>query len=315
MATSYTVKKGDTLGSIAKRLGTSVNNLTGFRSGNKDLIFPGEKISVKAPTNDKSTTRVDTIKTELSDSPSTSDTGGFDFNSLQSQLNESKSAREKAFKDLEGFRSRRYEELTKERDLDGSRNEISRLDDLITQKKNERDASINKIRNNPGASASTLTGEVSRATDLLNSEINNLIGQRNQKANDYNSILSEIDTILGNEVGDLQSNLDFYTKQESQFTDLLDSYNKSVIEQLRREEDRDNDLADDLRDFEQALELAKIKGNSSENAGVNYTITKDFLGNPIAVNKKDPTDVVPIGDGLPEPEEKKSNFFTRLFGL
>jgi len=45
--TSYTVQAGDTLGAIAGKLGVPVSQLTGYRSGNPNLIYPGEMISVK----------------------------------------------------------------------------------------------------------------------------------------------------------------------------------------------------------------------------------------------------------------------------
>jgi LysM repeat protein len=45
----YVVEKGDTLGGIAKKLGVSTSNLTGYRSGNTNLIYPGETLSIKKP--------------------------------------------------------------------------------------------------------------------------------------------------------------------------------------------------------------------------------------------------------------------------
>ena len=45
--TSYTVQAGDTLGAIAGKLGVPVSQLTGYRSGNPNLIYPGETILVK----------------------------------------------------------------------------------------------------------------------------------------------------------------------------------------------------------------------------------------------------------------------------
>ncbi len=39
---TYTVRSGDTLSGIAQRLGISWTQLTGYRSGNPSLIYPGE---------------------------------------------------------------------------------------------------------------------------------------------------------------------------------------------------------------------------------------------------------------------------------
>ena len=43
---SYTVMPGDTLSAIAKKLGVPITSITGYRSGNPNLIYPGEKLSV-----------------------------------------------------------------------------------------------------------------------------------------------------------------------------------------------------------------------------------------------------------------------------
>lgn len=42
----YTVKSGDTLSSIGARLGVDWHKITGFRSGNPNLIYPGEVLTV-----------------------------------------------------------------------------------------------------------------------------------------------------------------------------------------------------------------------------------------------------------------------------
>lgn len=47
MAT-YTVKAGDTLSGIASRLGVPMGQLTGYRSGNPNLIYPGEVLNYGA---------------------------------------------------------------------------------------------------------------------------------------------------------------------------------------------------------------------------------------------------------------------------
>lgn len=43
---SYTVQAGDTLSAIAARFGVPVQSITGYRSGNPNLIFPGETLSI-----------------------------------------------------------------------------------------------------------------------------------------------------------------------------------------------------------------------------------------------------------------------------
>ena len=46
MATQYTVRKGDTLSGIGQQYKVPINQITGYRSGNPDLIYPGEVLNI-----------------------------------------------------------------------------------------------------------------------------------------------------------------------------------------------------------------------------------------------------------------------------
>jgi LysM repeat protein len=43
---SYTVQSGDTISSIASRLGVPASSISGYRSGNPNLIYPGESLTI-----------------------------------------------------------------------------------------------------------------------------------------------------------------------------------------------------------------------------------------------------------------------------
>lgn len=44
---SYTVRAGDTLGGIAARYGVAVSDISGYRSGDPNLIYPGEVVRIR----------------------------------------------------------------------------------------------------------------------------------------------------------------------------------------------------------------------------------------------------------------------------
>ena len=44
---SYTVRAGDTLSGIAARYGTTVSHIGGYRSGNPNIIYPGEVVQIR----------------------------------------------------------------------------------------------------------------------------------------------------------------------------------------------------------------------------------------------------------------------------
>lgn len=47
MAQSYTVQHGDTLGAIAQKYGVNPTAITGYKSGNPNLIMPGEVLTIQ----------------------------------------------------------------------------------------------------------------------------------------------------------------------------------------------------------------------------------------------------------------------------
>jgi len=47
LETSYTVQPGDTLSQIAQQQGTDVGSISGYRSGDPNLIFPGEQLTIR----------------------------------------------------------------------------------------------------------------------------------------------------------------------------------------------------------------------------------------------------------------------------
>lgn len=50
MASTYTVKSGDTLSAIASRYGVPLSSISGYKSGNPNLIYPGENLSIGGST-------------------------------------------------------------------------------------------------------------------------------------------------------------------------------------------------------------------------------------------------------------------------
>ena len=46
-ASSYVVKSGDTLGAIASRFGVAISDISGYRSGNPNLIYSGETLTIR----------------------------------------------------------------------------------------------------------------------------------------------------------------------------------------------------------------------------------------------------------------------------
>lgn len=66
---SYTVQPGDTLSAIATKMRTTIDKITGYASGNPNLIKPGEVLRVGAESSPASFTGIDATKTPAPKNP------------------------------------------------------------------------------------------------------------------------------------------------------------------------------------------------------------------------------------------------------
>lgn len=275
----YKVKKGDTLSSIASGLGVGMDTISGYRSGNKDLIYEGEELSVGAPKKSESSTYVDEVKTQLNDT--TEDEAGDDeygTGKLRATIEETTKSRDKAFKDLKDISTETFDDEYKKRKLDEKKEKMSMLDSDIASKKSERDAAINKVRTNPGLSAAQMTGDIKKMSDYANNEINNLIAERNGVAGEYNSELSEIDKLVENAVKEKTLEYGHFDNVLKDLTSQVSEYTKTMREDLRDEVQ--NDQFD--RQLAQALEIATMNANKKGSDSSNLQLKTDpNTGDPL----------------------------------
>ena len=254
----YTVKKGDRLSEIAKQLGVKTSDITGYKSGNPDLIYPGETLTIGSGgsggsdffgLDDKSEGAIKDGKildptgnwrdvNTAGGEQYQLDRGAFKVKPFEDKLTDIKGdtsygeytsdyakKRDEAFNALKGLREKEYDNAYKEKGLDKIKGHISDLDSKIQELRDARDTSILKTRQNPYLSASALAGDVSKLADKYNSQINNLIQERNAVAGEYNTTLGEINNEVNNALRDKEMELSYYGGLESdrlrQLNDLL----------------------------------------------------------------------------------------------
>lgn len=329
----YTVKSGDRLSEIARQLGVQTSDISGYKSGDPNLIYPGEKLSVNKGTPSGYYTDIlgtgllNTSKTvqnirnanqsvaqnvpaqsappvpSASVAPSTpvQSTAPLSTPSTESsQTNDYRQAlmgekaydtteydekRQKAFEELQGMRTAKYDEAYKTKGLDKVKDEISSIDEQIQGLRNARDTSVLKTRQNPYLSASALTGDVAKLTDKYNADINTLIQQRNALAGDYNTSLSEIDKEVQNALADKTLELEYYGGLASERQKALSDALKTMAD----EEKLDRQLAN-------ALEIAQMR---SANSGTSpsYQLVSDPYGAPLYWVDKQGQQIIPIEGG------------------
>lgn len=258
---SYTVQPGDTLSQIAARQGVSVNDISGYRSGDPNKIFAGEKLTFgsKTPATTESTPEPsvtdalrETFDTPSEDRPDPSD-----------RISEAENKRTQSFDTLRNLTTKTFDEEYKKRDLDKSKERMSTLDGDIARLKAERDEAINKVRTNPGLSASQMTGDIKKLADFQNSQINNLIEERNSVASEYNSELESIDRTVQNRVKDAELEFQYWDKLFSEYNTQSQLEAKLLREELLSDQEQEN--------FEtqlaQQLQIAGMPSRSSGGGG------------------------------------------------
>lgn len=267
MATqTYTVKKGDTLSKIASDYGVGMDKITGYKSGNPDLIYEGETINIgdKAPQSTGTPTYSETVKNALT-SEDTKEKNPYDVygvESLRKNLDTIKTNKDTAFKDLEGAQTKTWNDEYNASGLGEKKNKISTLDQEIADAKRERDEYVAKVRGNSGLSASQMTGDIRKALDYQNNLINNKISERNAVATEYNTGLSEIDKKTTRSLADKKLTYDKYNTEEASTTKKITEYLSALKGALA--EQGKNDRYD--KQLANALQIAQLRKSGGSTA-------------------------------------------------
>ncbi len=278
--TEYKIKKGDTLGAIAKQYGVGLSDISGYRSGNPDKIYEGETIKIGAtPKATGSSSYVEEVKSQLSDTGSTDTSKDpYGLASIRTQIDDTTKKRDSAFAELKDISTKTFNDEYSKRGLEEKKTKMSALDAEITAEKAKRDEAISKVRSNPGLSASQMTGDIKKLADYQNDVINTKIAERNSVASEYNTGLSEIDKIVSNTVKDKTLDYGYYDSVLKDLGGKVSDYQSAYREDLQNE--TKNDQFD--RQLAQALEIAQLNASKKGSSGGNLTLRSDpRTGDPL----------------------------------
>lgn len=313
-ASTYTVKKGDTLSQIAANFGTTVDKITGYKSGNADRIGVGEVLQIGgAPASSFAggstaggADYASTVRDQLGGTtPATRDSilNESTISPYKEKATTASKNKESAFNALKGARESIYQEEYKSSGLGKTKEKMSELESQIAAKKAERDKAVAQSQKNPYASAATLSGDKGKALDAYNADINNLIEQRNGLATEYNSGLSELDRVVGNRTKDLETEYNYWSGEEEAANKQVDSYTQALLSALKDEEtytreDARNAIED--QQWAKELQVAMAKAADGGSGGYNLQlITDPNTGNPKALFDPRKGSVTPLGGGAP----------------
>lgn len=296
MATTYQVKKGDTLSKIAASQGVKLSDITGYKSGNPDLIYEGENVTINKPTttsnnsfNGKDVTGMSTkdLSKEMAsvygETPTEDD--GPTIDTYKSDYATNKTKRDEAFQKLQGITTETFNSEYETRKLGEKKKRIETIDGNIASLRAARDKDLNEVSMNPNLSASQMTGDQKKQADFYNSQINNLINERNSVAGEYNSELDEIDRIVQNASTDARNEYSYFDSLFGEASGKIDSYNKTLREELASEQEQSNFE----KQLAQALTIAQMRADDSGGGGSSdsWQLVYDDFGNPLYwFNKK-----------------------------
>ena len=278
--TEYKIKKGDTLGAIAKQYGVGLSDISGYRSGDPNKIFEGETIKIGAtPKATGSSSYVDEVKSQLSDTGDTSSSKDpYGLASIRTKIDDATTKRDSAFAELKDISTKTFNDEYAKRGLEEKKTKMASLDAEINAEKAKRDEAIAKVRSNPGLSAAQMTGDIKKLADYQNDVINTKIAERNSVASEYNTGLSEIDKIVGNTVKDKTLDYGYYDSVLKDLSGQVKDYTSAYREDLKNETEADQFD----RQLAQALEIATMNANKKGGSGSNLQLKSDpRTGDPL----------------------------------
>ena len=282
MVTQYKVKSGDALGKIAKQYGVSLNDISGYRSGNPNLIYEGETISIGGGNkNSKADDYSSALKDGLSEYDETSSFNSSDpygVEKYKTDYDTYKTNRDSAYNNLKGLTQSTFDSEYEKSGLAEKKAQIEKLNDDIAIERQKRDDAIAKVRSNPGLSASQMTGDIKKLTDYQNNVINNLISERNGVASECNDGIAEIDKTVQNTLSDARLDYQYWDDLLGETGTLIDRYSQVLRDELAGERDQENFD----KQLAQALQIAQMKSSDSGSSSQRLQlITDDNTGDPL----------------------------------
>lgn len=198
MATTYTVKPGDTLSAIGSQFGVPYQSITGYRSGNPNLIYPGEVLTIgggsaPAPAQQQAPAQQSYSQTSMSSSGGGAVAGityspnwqaealkkGIDVNSPQFASFRQMDQQRSSSGGSSGFMNaptinlpQLYNNLYQTSGIQGLQGKYDAITSEINKRTEARNTAEATINDNPFYSEGTRTGRVAKLNQIYNNDIN-----------------------------------------------------------------------------------------------------------------------------------------------
>jgi len=292
MAT-YIVKPGDTLSKIGAQLGVDWKQITGYRSGNPKLIYPGEVLTIPTATPTPTPTEQATeIRNQLegeTTKPSKIETeigkftnGEYDIGKIQTSLSAASTEKKKAYDAMVGLQTSLYNTEYQKANLADVKTKITNIDTDITNRKAQRDQMLLDEMGKP-IPQWMITGRKKLEIDAATNDLNRLIDQRNSLASEYNTGLANVSRKVEYGVKDAATKYAYWENEESRLSNLSRAYQSVLASELSRKERAkqwEKDYAIKLEELGIRKEEAGRKGGGIKQYALQPVYKKDFMGRP-----------------------------------
>ena len=237
---SYTVKSGDTLSKIASQYGVNVSDISGYRSGNPNLIYPGEVLTVGKLATTGTTPQQNTTTGTTGSQGGTSPTTPPAVATSTQARDEAKTAEIARIKaELEQgtnkpaqFKSaEEFSKLRQEKGVVEDENELSAIQNEARMAKEE----LNQFKQTSSKEISQggYLGGISEAERNLNFRMSSLALREQAVIDRLNNKNSYINTVLGLGKEDYQTAYTNYTDEYNRNVKAVELYNKELDEQQK----------------------------------------------------------------------------------
>ena len=275
---TYTVQAGDTLSQIAQRYGTTVGDITGYRSGNPDLIYPGEQLTIGGGMTPTQPAAQPATQPLTPQAPQYEPMEEPHIETWRSQADEYDRMVQDIFDRMKNMETSRFKEEYESREMAYKREQIDMIDTEIADLRAQRDENILQVKRNPNVSAAVMSGEVAKLTDFYNAQINNKINERNSIGEQYNSELQTINETVRREMADIEREMYYYSGLAEQARQSIQSYQDALRQAML------DDRQQDQFDQRLALDYTRLAQGVGGASPVNLQIITDrFTGEPIGV--------------------------------
>ncbi len=287
---TYKVRKGDTLNAIAKRFNTTINNIGGYRSGNPDLIFPGENLNIGDNTikgDEFTNTKTTNFTPEIPDAPPV--VPEYDFSSTLKEIETNKDERSDVRDKIAKIRNEEQDvyKTQKERfgNLEGDRMKLGDIQSQLNALKLQRQAiptSVSDRYRGRGVTAGALQNMTSQELSRNAIASTDLAATGQLLQGNINTAIDLIEEATELELAPIQKRLDY---EESNLDRLIDSYNddrseynKQIVAQAKKEKEKLQRERNSLTDLRNLRRDNRIMAQEARKGGASSWVVKSIMG-------------------------------------